>query len=156
MIRVRVANVPDDMLNGLSRKKRLYYKKQALKVAGILNHEIMQSLLEELIESENIDPDNIRDIRVMVLPSIKDREYGDHLYGLYDPEVGQISIYPAVNYKGSKFLTDPMVSFQFIRESFDTLVHEVLHSKYLQESTVRRLTQKYLKRFYRMLSEYLE
>lgn len=156
MIYVRVARVPDDMLYGLSRRKRLYYKKQASKVASILNHKIIQSVLGELIENENIDPENIGDIRVMVLPSIKDREYGDHLYGLYDQETGQISIYPAVRYKGSKFLNDPMVSFQFIRESFDTLIHEVLHSRYSQESTVKKLTKKYLRRFYRMLSEYLE
>ena len=156
LIHVRVARAPEDMLDRLPPRKRRYYKKQASKVANILNHKIMQSLLKEVIESEHISLDKIEDIRVMIMPSIKDREYGDHLFGYYDPKECRISIYPAVKYKGSKFLTDPMVSFQFIRESFDTLIHEVLHAKYSQESTVRKLTQKYLMEFYRMLQEYLE
>jgi len=156
LIHVRVANTPEDMLDNLPPRKRRYYEKQALKVVRILNHKIIQSLLKEVIESEHIGLDRIGDIRVMRLPSVKDREYGDHLFGLYDPETRQVSIYPAINYKGLKFLTDPMVSFQFIRESFDTLIHEVLHAKYSRESTVRELTQKYLDRFYQMLQEYLE
>lgn len=156
MIRVRVAKIPKDMLESLSPRKRRYYERQASKVANILNHKIMQSLLKEVIESEDISRHNLKDIRVMVLPSIKDPEYGDHLFGCYDPKKCRISIYPAVKYKSSKFLTDPMVSFQFIRESFDTLVHEVLHAKHSRESTVRKLTQKYLDQFYRMLGENLE
>lgn len=156
MIRIRMANPPKDMLDKLPRKKRLYYKKKAMKVVTILNHRVMQSLLKELIEHENLDLDRIGDVRVMVLPSTKDREYGEHLYGLYDPKSGRISIYPAVKYKSPEFLRDPMVSFQFIMESFDTLVHEILHSKYRKESTVKSLTKTYLKRFYQMLSEYLE
>jgi hypothetical protein len=156
LIHVRVAKIPKDMLDRLSSRKKRYYKRQALKVANILNHRVMQSLLKEVITSENISLHNIDDIRVMVLPSVKDREYGDHLFGSYDHEKCRISIYPAVKYKGPRFLTDPMVSFQFIRESFDTLVHEVLHAKYPQESTVKKLTRKYLKRFYQMLQENLE
>lgn len=156
MIHVRVANIPDDMLDALSPRRRRYYEKKAWKVANILNHKIVQSLLMEVIKSEQIREDNILDIRVMVLPSKKDREYGEHLFGLYDADEGRISIYPAVKYKGSKFLTDPMVSFQFIKESIDTLIHEVLHAKYQKESTVKKLTQEYLERFYRMLREYLD
>jgi hypothetical protein len=156
MIDVRVANVPERMMSDLPREERLYYKKKARKVARILRHRIMQSLLRKMIESEDIDLGKIRDVRIMVLPSTMEREYGDHLYGLYDPVGGQISIYPAVRYKGSKFLTDPMVSFQFARESFDTMIHEILHSKYCQERIVRRLTRKYLKRLYRMLSKNLD
>lgn len=156
LIRVRVARPPEDMLKGLSQKKRRYYKKQALMVANILNHRIIQSLLKEVIKSEDIRVDNIEDIRVMVLPSIGDREYGDHLLGSYDPKDRRISIYPAVKYKGSKFLTDPLVSFQFIREAFDTIVHEVLHLKFSRERVVKKLTRKYLKRFYQMLEEYFD
>jgi len=156
LIYVRVANTPEDWLDNLPLKKRRYYEKQAFKVARILNHKIMQSLLKEVIETEHINLQNIEDIRVMRLPSVKDREYRNHLFGLYDSEACQISIYPAVRYKGSKFLTDPMVSFQFIRESFNTLIHEVLHAKYSEESTVEKLTRKYLKVFYRMLREYVE
>jgi len=125
-------------------------------VANILNHRIIQSLLKKIIKSEDIRLDDIEDIRVMVLPSFWDREYGDHLFGSYDPEERRISIYPAVRYKGSKFLTDPLVSFQFIREAFDTIVHEVLHVRYSRESIVKKLTRKYLKRFYQMLKEYFD
>ena len=156
LIRVRVARTPEDMFDSLSQKEESYYRKQAAKVAKILNHKIVQSLLREVVESEDVRLDCIQDIRVNILPSMRDPEYGDHLYGWYDREDCRICIYPAVRYKGSKFLTDPLVSFQFIKESVDTLIHEVLHARYRRESTVRRLTRKYLNRFYQRLFEYME
>lgn len=84
LIHVRVARAPEDMLDSLHPKKRRYYEKQASKVANILNHKIIQSLLKEVIETEHISLDDIEDTRVMILPSIKDREYGDQLFGFYD------------------------------------------------------------------------
>jgi len=156
LIEVRLANPPKEMLSRYTLKERHYYEEQSEKVVRILNHRITKSLLKEVIETEGIKQKNIRDIRVMILPSMRDPEYGDHLYGLYDHDGKRISIYPGVKYKSSKFLRDPMVSFQFIRESIITVIHEVLHAKYSEEAAVRKLTQKYLKRFYKMLRRHLE
>jgi hypothetical protein len=156
LIEVRLANPPEEMFDAYTRRERSYYEEQSEKVVGILNHKITKSLVMEVIEAEGIRRRNIKDIRVMILPSMRDPEYGDHLYGLYDHDAKQISIYPGVKYRSSEFLKDPMVSFQFIRESIITLIHEVLHAKYSKETTVKKLTPKYLKRFYRMLRSYLE
>ena len=49
LIRARVARTPEDMFDNLSHKEESYYRKQAAKVARILNHKIVQSCMHAVV-----------------------------------------------------------------------------------------------------------
>ena len=148
--RIRITFDPQKMEKS-SKKNIRYYQKYAFLVAETLKEPLFQKFLHRIIKNENMKIDKIGDIQIKIFPFKK--ENGNRLAGKCNKK-GVICIYP----KGVRFCQELMINwredtvkFYIQHRARATLVHEVLHIKYLgKEFTVRELTRKYFKNFIRL------
>jgi len=133
-----------------SEKTVRYYERYAHLVSETLRDPLFQTVLHGIIQNENIEIDKIKDIQVKIFPFTK--ENGNRLAGKCTDK-GVISIYP----KGVSFCQKLMIDWREDTVSFyikcrarATLIHEILHVKYMdKEFKVRELTRKYFIAFIR-------
>jgi len=144
LVLIRIADPPESLIKEIPEKHAEFYFKYAKVVAETLRCHSFQSFLDWVIKKENINKDEVRDIRVIVFPSKNER--GKRLAGRCSKR-GQISIYP----KGIKAILRLLVKnkkeklgFYLKKRAMSTLIHELLHVKYLDdEERVRELTKSY-------------
>jgi len=144
LVLIRIADPPESLIKEFPEKHAEFYFKYAKVVAETLRWPSFQSFLDWVIKKENINKNGVKDIRVIVFPS--KNEKGKRLAGRCSKR-GQISIYP----KGIKAILRLLVKnkkeklgFYLKKRAMSTLIHELLHIKYLDdEERVRELTKNY-------------
>lgn len=127
-----------------------FYTKYAAVVLKTLKKPLFQKFLNWIIKRENIEGNMIRTVQVMVFPFRK--ENGKGLAGRCNSK-GEILIYPKrLNFfrKKMRKCKRQKVHFYIRSRAMATLIHELLHVKYLdEEDKVRELTRKYFSIFIR-------
>jgi len=131
-----------------SEKRLRFYTKYAAVVFKTLRKPLFQKFLNWMVKRENIEKSKVKDVQVRVFPLRK--ENGKGLAGRCNSK-GEIRIYP----KRLDFFRKMMrnckkekVYFYIKSRAMATLIHELLHTKYLDdEDKVRELTGKYFNIF---------
>jgi len=145
--KIRMAVHPQKLVR-FSEKRLWFYTKYAAVVFKTLRKPLFQNFLNWVIKRENIEETMVKGVQVMVFPFRK--ENGKGLAGRCNSK-GEILIYP----KRLDFFRKMMrnckkekVHFYIKSRAMATLIHELLHVKYLgDEEKVRELTRKYLNIF---------
>jgi len=125
-----------------------FYRKYAFVVFNTLRKPLFQRFLNWMLRRERIEEHEIKDVQIRMFPFIK--ENGNGLAGKCNSK-GKIHLYP----KGLKFFRKKMqefgkenVNFYIKSRARATLIHELLHLKYVSdEEKVRELTEKYFNIF---------
>jgi len=133
---------------GFSDKHVKFYTKYASVTFKTLNQPLFQRFLDWMMQRENIEKHRITNVQVRIFPFRS--ENGNGLAGKFNGK-GKIAIYP----KRLEFCRRLVQDFEketvyfFIKaRAMATLIHELLHVKYLHdEDKVRRLTRKYFSIF---------
>jgi hypothetical protein len=131
-----------------SKKRLRFYTKYAAVVFRTLRKPLFQKFLNWVAKREKIEGNMVEDVQVRVFPFLKDN--GKGLAGRCSSK-GKILIYP----KRLDFFRKSMqncekekVGFYIKSRAMATLIHELLHVKYLgDEDKVRELTKKYFNIF---------
>lgn len=131
-----------------SEKHVRFYMKYAVLVFKTLRKTPFQKFLKWMIRRERIEATKVTDIHVRVFPLRK--KNGKGLAGKCSSE-GAIHIYPKRLEFCQKLLQDcekENVYFYIKNRAKATLIHELLHLRYLDdEDKVRELTKKYFRTF---------
>jgi len=179
-ISVRLANPPIELVAKYTKKEREFFSDYANFVLELVSKSEIQLLLRGLIEQEQIQSDNLIDLRVMIFPArpLTGRAPTRSLHGSYNHDASQISIYPEkfpgtwIRSGGFELFTIPAGELssearRVVREiqlsSLSTLVHEVLHikfsssqlSRYSEEAIVRRLEKEHVQDWVQKLESLL-
>lgn len=145
---IRIARPPQSLIKKFSEKYVEFYFEYAEVVAETLRWPLFQRLLDRVIREENINKNEVRDIRVIVFPSKNKR--GKGLAGRCSKR-GRISVYPKEIRSLLRLLMRnkrEKLDFYLKKRAISTVVHELLHIKYLgDEKRVRELTKNYLDTF---------
>lgn len=144
LILIRIAAPPESLVKEIPGKHVEFYLRYAEVVAETLSRPSFQRFLEKVIKKENIEKNEIRGIQVIVFPSRSKK--GKRLAGSCSGG-GQISIYP----KGMRAVLrslaknkEEKLDFYLKKRAMSTLIHELLHIKYLDdEEGIRELTKNY-------------
>jgi len=131
----------------IPEKHLRFYMKYATVVTKTLKKPLFQKFVRWVTKREDIER-TIHRIQVMVLPFRK--ENGKLLAGKWNSK-GKVLIYP----KTLDFIREMMRNYEkeivylYVKaRAMATLIHELLHAKYLDdEEKVRELTRKYFKIF---------
>lgn len=145
--KIRMVANPQKVVKASERRLR-FYTKYADFVLKTLEKPLFQKFLNWMIKRENIEGHMVKNIQVRVFPFQK--ENGKRLAGRWNSK-GEILIYP----KRLDFFRRMMrngkketVYFYIKCRAMATLIHELLHVKYLDdENNVRELTRKYFNIF---------
>ena len=145
--KIRMVANPQKVVKASERRLR-FYTKYADFVLKTLKKPLFQKFLNWVIKRENIEGHMVKNIEVRVFPFKK--ENGKRLAGRWNSK-GEILIYP----KRLDFFRKMMrngkketVYFYIKCRAMATLIHELLHVKYLDdENNVRELTRKYFNIF---------
>ncbi|MDH5390743.1 MAG: hypothetical protein OEX10_06285 [Candidatus Bathyarchaeota archaeon] len=145
--KIRMVANPQKVVKASERRLR-FYTKYADFVLKTLKKPLFQKFLNWVIKRENIEGHMVKNIQVRVFPFQK--ENGKRLAGRWNSK-GEILIYP----KRLDFFRRMMrngkketVYFYIKCRAMATLIHELLHVKYLDdENNVRELTRKYFNIF---------
>jgi hypothetical protein len=145
--KIRMVANPQKVVKASERRLR-FYTKYADFVLKTLKKPLFQKFLNWVIKRENIEGHMVKNIQVRVFPFQK--ENGKRLVGRWNSK-GEIFIYP----KRLDFFRRMMrngkketVYFYIKCRARATLIHELLHVKYLDdENNVRELTKKYFNIF---------
>lgn len=145
---IRILHPPESLIKKFSEKHAEFYFEYAKVVAETLRWPLFQRFLDWVIGEENVNKNEVRDIRVIVFPSKNKR--GKRLAGRCSKR-GRISVYP----KGIRSLLrlfmkneKEKLDFYLKKRAISTVIHELLHIKYLSdEKRVRELTKNYLDTF---------
>jgi len=145
--KIRMVANPQKVVKASERRLR-FYTKYADFVLKTLKKPLFQKFLNWVIKRENIEGHMVKNIQVRVFPFQK--ENGKRLAGRWNSK-GEILIYP----KRLDFFRKMMrngkketVYFYIKCRAMATLIHELLHVKYLDdENNVRELTRKYFNIF---------
>lgn len=145
--KIRMVANPQKVVKASERRLR-FYTKYAAFVLKTLKKPLFQKFLNWVIKRENIEGHMVKNIQVRVFPFQK--ENGKRLVGRWNSK-GEILIYP----KRLDFFRKMMrngkketVYFYIKCRAMATLIHELLHVKYLDdEDNVRELTRRYFNIF---------
>jgi len=146
--RIRIVDNSQET-GGISKKHLHFYMKYASIVAKTLKKPLFQRFVKWVTKRESIERAN-HYVQVMVLPFRK--ENGKPLAGRWSSK-GRILIYP----KTLNFIRKMMRNYEketvylYLKgRAMATLIHELLHAKYLNdEDKVRELTMKYFRIFFK-------
>jgi hypothetical protein len=141
---IRIASPSPNMINKLPKKYVEFYFQYANVITETLRWSSFQGFLNWMIKEENINQNRVADIQVVIFP-FKKKE-GKGLAGRCSKN-GQIKIYP----RGIEFLNRLLMKTKeeeldlYVKaRAMSTLIHELLHIKYLgNEEKVRELTKNY-------------
>ena len=132
-----------------SEKHIRFYMKYAFVVFKTLRKTPFQKFLRWMIRREKIEANRVKDIHVRVFPLRK--KNGKGLAGKCSSSQGAIYIYPKRLEFCQKLLQDCEKKnvYSYIKNRAKaTLIHELLHLRYLDdEDKVRELTKKYFRTF---------
>lgn len=164
MVNIRLAIPNNEVALKFSQNISKFYYDYSELVYSELTREVVQSYIEYIINKESIDTSKITEIRIMRFPfgySTAETSYNERTqrppginFGRYVSTLGIIDIYPP------EFPPDSQISwlkehkeagyYFTLFEPLRIYIHELLRLKYLgDESTVDRLTDKYIRRFER-------
>jgi len=125
-----------------------FYRKYAFAVFNTLRKPLFQKFLSWVLRRENIDEHNVKDVQIKMFPFIK--ENGNGLAGKCNSK-GEILLYPKkLDFfrERVKELGRENVSFFIRSRARATLIHELLHLKYVSdEEKVREFAEKYFNIF---------
>jgi len=145
--KIRMAVHPQKLVR-FAEKHLGFYTKYAAVVFKTLKKPLFQSFLNWIIKRENIEENMVKNIQVRVFPFRK--ENGKGLAGKCNGK-GEILIYPKrLNFfrKMMRKSKKEKVHLYIESRAMATLIHELLHVKYLgDEDKVRELTRKYFNIF---------
>ena len=141
--KIRIAVHPQKPVR-FSEKRLRFYAKYADVVFKTLKKPLFQKFLNWVIKRENIEGNMVKDVQVKVFPFLK--ENGNALAGRWSSR-GKILIYPKRLGFFRKLMRNckkEKVYFYIKSRAMATLIHELLHIKYLDdEDKVRELTKRY-------------
>ena len=147
-IHIRIANPPKEFTEKFPTEVKEFYYKYSKKVYSIVISDEIKNFIEEMLKIENIDINKIIDARIMIFPCYRS---SDSTYGLVDNDSGQISIYPIFSYQNEKVIpsclidfTNENLNFIIITQVVHTLIHEILHLKYLDEDDIELRAERYV------------
>ena len=151
---IRIAKPPEGLLKDYSEQVRNFYFGFAEMAREMLTDPEVISFVYHIVKREGIDENRINDIRVMVFPSL----YNKNVLGFFHIERRQISIFPQLPFRVPKksrklkfsiedLKNDRKLMAEIRTRSITVLIHEVLHLKYYSERLVRAKTSQYVKEF---------
>jgi hypothetical protein len=131
-----------------------YYVKYSELMYRILGTKSVLAFTQVVMNTENIEKDKVKEIKVMRLPAFRSRqlkEVGDErqLMGRYSPKKCLIELYPLLVWSDERkpLNKKDMDLSKKLGEigihTIKTLIHEILHIKYKDEGKVKELTDKY-------------
>lgn len=154
MFVLKLAQIPKFALNEFHQTQVEYYAKYSKLMYRILGIKSVPVFIEAIMKTENIEKDQVTEIKVMRLPAFRSRqlkEVGDErqLMGRYSAKKCLIELYPLLVWSNEEKLLNQkdMDLSKKLGEigvhTIKTLIHEILHIKYKDESKVKELTDKY-------------
>ncbi len=141
--KIRISQIPKNQIK-LPENRTSFYRNYAFYVKRVLSKTIFQRFLHWFLMKENIDKNLIREVQIRVFPFQK--KNGNKLAGRWNKN-GDIFIFPK-NYEFFKRLEakhgKKIARLYVSCRARATLIHEILHTKYLSdEDKVRNLTERY-------------
>lgn len=140
----KISIAPESSNRDLSTDKNFYIKYSRFTLKA-LSKTAFQEFLSDMLNFENISPENIDDVRIEIFPS--PRKNGLTIAGRCNTAKGRIRIYPKPIRFCNAFRKEygRYTLFEYAgNRARASLIHELLHLKYRSdEDHVRKLTKKY-------------
>jgi len=144
---MRIAKPSKKVIDSFPKEISDFYLSHAKKSYEVINSSKIQKFIEEILRIEDIDEKKIIDVRIMIFPCVVD---SDSTSGIFNHDIGQISIYPSFFHDNKKSIPKCLMNFDnpdleviITIKTFQTFVHEILHLKYKNEDDIEVLTDKY-------------